>query len=322
MKLGLLAGPFAQLSFEELLRWYRAAGLDAIELAAGAWPGTPHVNPSRAISDRDYAALIRSSLDEADLELSALAVHGNPLHPKAEIREAHAEALAVAIDAAPALGTTTVTCFSGCPGGRDDAGAPAWITYPWPKEQTDLLEWQWQERVVPFWRDVTRRAGECGVSIAIEMHPGMVVYNTSTLLALREATGPEVGANLDPSHLWWQGIDPCEAARALGREGAIHHVHAKDMELAPAAVRVNGVLDTTPFRRAADRAWIFRTVGYGHDESFWRSFVSTLRVVGYDGVLSIEHEDILASREEGVRRAIDALRRCVLHDPPAEPWWT
>jgi sugar phosphate isomerase/epimerase len=158
--------------------------------------------------------------------------------------------------------------------------------------------------------------------IGLEMHPGFVVYNPETLLRLRGAAGERVGANFDPSHLVWQGIDPVEAVRELGRAGALFHAHAKDTYVDAANVRRNGVLDTKRYDRVLDRAWTFRTVGYGRGESAWRDLVSTLRAVGYDGVLSIEHEDILASRDEGLERAVAFLRGVVLRSPPDEMWWS
>jgi sugar phosphate isomerase/epimerase len=151
------------------------------------------------------------------------------------------------------------------------------------------------------------------------MHPGFVVYNPRTLLRLRDEIGDTVGANLDPSHLFWQGIDPIEAIRVLGR--AIHHVHAKDTAIDPHNVAINGVLDLESYRNVAARSWVFRSVGDGHDLLFWKRFVAALRVAGYDHVLSIEHEDSLASVDEGLERAIRTLRAAVLREQPATMWW-
>jgi sugar phosphate isomerase/epimerase len=322
MKLGLLAGVFSGLSFDELLGRLRAEGLDAVELAGGAWPGTRHVDPVRAVEDSGYAEAVRSALGEHGLVLSALAAHGNPLHPQAERARTSDEGLRGAIRGARALGTETVTCFSGCPGTPAGGDVPNWVTCPWPRDFAELLKWQWEEVAIPYWRDLAAFADDHGVRIAIEMHPGMLVHHPEALLALREATGPAVGANVDPSHLVWQGVDPIVAVRELGRAGAIHHVHAKDVVVDAANVARTGVLDTKPYGQVRDRSWTFRTVGFGHDERFWRGFVSELRVAGYDHVLSIEHEDMLASRDEGVRLAIATLRRCMLTEPPAEAWWT
>jgi len=160
------------------------------------------------------------------------------------------------------------------------------------------------------------------VKIALEMHPGFLVYNPETLLALRAATGPELGVNFDPSHLFWQGIDPVVAIRRLGENGALFHAHAKDTYLDRDNIRINGVLDTKSYTRVRDRAWTFRTVGFGHADEVWRQIVSALRVAGYDDVISIEHEDILHSRDEGLARAVEFLRGVVPGEPPDDAWWT
>jgi sugar phosphate isomerase/epimerase len=99
-------------------------------------------------------------------------------------------------------------------------------------------------------------------------------------------------------------------------------VHAKDSALDAANVARNGVLDAKSYRHLADRSWLFRTVGWGHDTLVWKQIISALRMTGYDHVISIEHEDALASVDEGLESAVAFLSRIVLHDPPVEPWWT
>ena len=151
------------------------------------------------------------------------------------------------------------------------------------------------------------------------MHPGFVVYSPETMLRLREIAGPTVGANLDPSHLFWQNIDPIAAIRVLGE--AIHHVHAKDTQLYPANLPRTGVLDTQPYTSERTRGWLFRTCGYGHDAGWWKEFVSTLRLCGYDGVVSIEHEDSLLSAEEGLTKAATFLNGLLPREQPGAAWW-
>ena len=151
------------------------------------------------------------------------------------------------------------------------------------------------------------------------MHPGFVVYSPETLLRLRAITGPAVGANLDPSHLFWQNIDPIAAIRVLG--DAIHYVHAKDTQLYPANLPRSGVLDTKPYTDERNRGWLFRTCGYGHGAEWWKEFVSTLRMHGYDYVLSIEHEDSLLSAEEGLTKAAAFLNELVIREQPGAAWW-
>jgi sugar phosphate isomerase/epimerase len=214
----------------------------------------------------------------------------------------------------------TVVCFSGCPGGSENDLTPNWITAAWPPEFAESLQWQWVERLVPYWKEVATIANDASVRIAIEAHPGYSVYNPETLLKLRAATGESIGINLDPSHLWWQGIDIPTAIRELGR--AIHHFHAKDVAIDSANRARNGVLDTKSYREMAERSWLFRSVGCGHDELEWKRIIAALRLAGYDGVISIEHEDALASEHEGLSMAIAMLERVILREPAVEPWWT
>ena len=189
----------------------------------------------------------------------------------------------------------------------------------WPPDYPEILRWQWEEKVLPFWRQESRFAAEHGIRIALEMHPGFVVYSPETLLRLRSETGPNIGCNFDPSHLFWQGIDPCLAVRRL--ENAIFHVHAKDTQMYPVNLPRSGVLDTKQYTQERDRAWIFRTCGYGHGAEWWKEFISTLRMFGYDNVLSIEHEDSLLSPEEGLTKASDFLNGIVIREQPATAWW-
>ena len=158
--------------------------------------------------------------------------------------------------------------------------------------------------------------------IALEMHPGFCVYNPETLLRLRAAVGPEIGANFDPSHMVWQGIDNCLAIKVIGAAGALFHFHAKDTFVDPHNTALNGVLDTKSFTRMSERSWLFRSVGYGMGEQKWRDIISSLRLAGYDGALSIEHEDALASTEEGLRRAVECLKRVSFEEPMlTEAYW-
>jgi sugar phosphate isomerase/epimerase len=212
-----------------------------------------------------------------------------------------------------------VVDFSGCPGDAPNAKSPNWVTCPWPPEYLDVLEWQWNDVVTPYWVERAAFAAEHGVKIAIEMHPGFVVYSPETMLKLRAIAGPSIGCNYDPSHMFWQGIDPIGAIRILG--DAIFHVHAKDTQLYPSNLVKTGVLDTKPYTRERDRGWIFRTCGYGHGAEWWKEFASTLRMFGYDNVLSIEHEDSLLSPEEGLTKAAQFLNEIILKEQPVAAWW-
>ncbi|MGH7555424.1 MAG: sugar phosphate isomerase/epimerase family protein, partial [Longimicrobiales bacterium] len=214
------------------------------------------------------------------------------------------------------IGVSTVINFSGCPGAGAEETKPNWIVSAWPAEFAAMLEWQWSERVLPYWREASRTCRAAGVRIAIEMHPNFIVYNPETMLRLRDVAPDVIRCNFDPSHLFWQGIDPIAAIRALG--DCIGHVHVKDCRLEARNVAVNGVLDTKPFAREADRSWAFRTIGDGHDVDVWKDIMNALHEVGYDGVVSIEHEDSALSPEEGLRKAIVVLEEVLAPEPVHE----
>ncbi len=318
MKVGVFTPLLSALPLDEVLRKLASLGIDTVEFGTGNYPGDAHVKLSM-LDDPEALRTFKSRIADAGMTISALSCHGNALHPDRAIAASHAETSRRTILLAEKLGVDTVVDFSGCPGDGPAARAPNWVTCPWPPDFLDVLEWQWNEVVAPYWTAHAKFAADHGVKIAIEMHPGFVVYNPETLLRLRAIAGPAVGANLDPSHLFWQGIDPIAAIRVLG--DAIHYVHAKDTQLYSANMPRTGVLDTKPYTRERDRSWIFRTVGYGHSAEWWSEFVSTLRMYGYDKVLSIEHEDSLMSPEEGLSKAAALLSQVVIKEKPAAAWW-
>jgi sugar phosphate isomerase/epimerase len=322
MRLGVFTALFHELEFEAMLDKVASLGLGAVELGTGNYPGDAHCVPDDLLGDAKKRAAFLDAVESRGLTISALSCHGNPLHPDDTIAASAHEIWRKTARLAVELGVPVVNLFSGCPGDGPGARAPNWVTCAWPPDYPEVLAWQWDECAIPYWTDEARFARELGLDkIGLELHPGFLVYNPETLLRLRAAAGPEIGANIDPSHLVWQGIDPLEAVRELGGEGAIFHAHAKDTFLDQGNIRRNGVLDTKDYSRFAERSWSFRSVGYGHGESFWRDFVSALRTVGYDYVLSIEHEDGLASVDEGLQKALDLLQRVVLSEPPAAMWW-
>ena len=321
MQLGVFTVLFQQLPLEQALDVISAAGVQAVEIGTGGYPGAAHCQPDILLGDADKLSTFQQAIASRGLTLSALSCHANPLHPRAATAQAAHTTFEHTVRLAERIGVTRVVLFSGCPGDSDQARYPNWVTAAWPPDYQELLAWQWSEKVIPYWRAAAAFAREHGVRLCFEMHPGFVVYNPETLLRLRAECGDNIGANLDPSHLFWQGIDVIEAIRVLGKADAIYHVHAKDTAIDPHNAAVNGVLDTKPLSQAADRSWIFRTVGFGHDELFWRTFVSALRKVGYDHVLSIEHEDALASINEGFLKAVRFLQGVMLTEQPAEAWW-
>lgn len=322
MKLGVLTVLYQQLPFEEMLDKVAEMGLDTIELGTGNYPGNHHCDPDELLDNPEKIKQFKKAIEDRGLSISALSCHGNPLHPNKEVAKKAHETWRKTVLLSEQLDVSVICGFSGCPGDYEGAQNPNWVTCSWPPEYLDVLKWQWEEVVVPYWKEEAAFAEKHGVKkIAFEMHPGFVVYNPETLLKLRDQVGPIIGANYDPSHLVWQGIDPVESIKKLGREKAIFHFHAKDTYLDDANIKVNGVLDTKHYGDVLDRSWTFRSVGYGLDEKTWRDIISTLRAVEYDYVISIEHEDMLASTDEGLGKAISLLKNSMFKEKPEEAWW-
>jgi sugar phosphate isomerase/epimerase len=306
---------------DETLSILTSLGVHTVEIGAGGYPGKAHCNPEELLADPKKLEAFCATFQKYGVEICALAAHGNPLHPDKEIAESFDRDFKNAVLLAEKLGVDTVITFSGCPGDSENALYPNWVTCPWPEDFLKILDWQWNEKVIPYWKKTAAFAKEHKVTrIAFEMHPGFCVYNPETLLRLRAAVGDEIGANFDPSHLIWQGMDPVAAIRAL--QGAIYHVHAKDTKVDTYNTAVNGVLDTKHYSDELHRAWVFRTVGYGNGEAYWRDLVSNLRLCGYDRVLSIEHEDSLMSIDEGLQKAVTFLQGILIREPkPGEMSW-
>ena len=320
MDIGVLTVPLGDRSLEETLSYLDGLGVDAVEIGCGGYPGSDHLDRRELLDDGAAQDDLRALLDEYGLRVSALATHNNPLHPD-EDRAATADTeLREAITLADQLEVNTVTCFSGLPAGGPNDEVPNWVTAPWPQEHADAHDYQW-EVATEYWSDLAAHAAHHGVDVAIEMHPNMLVYEPHGLLELREATNEHIGANFDPSHLYWQGIDVTSAIRLLGDHDAIHHFHAKDTKVYEDQAREKGVLDTTAYTDESNRSWLFRSIGYGHGEGHWKDVVSTLRLVGYDGALSIEHEDSLTSAREGLEKAVDVLDSAVFETQPGDAYW-
>src|SRR5215475_8343045 len=318
MRIGVFTPLLSQFPLEKVFEKLRSLNISTVELGTGNYPGDPHCKLSM-LNDKTALKDFKQKLADNGFTISALSSHGNPLHPNKDVAKAYAETSRKTILLAEKLGVPVVVDFSGCPGDSDKAKYPNWVTCPWPPEYLDVLEWQWGKKVIPYWTKHAKFAANHGVKVAIEMHPGFVVYSPETALKLREIAGKNIGCNYDPSHMFWQGIDPIAAIRVLGE--AIFHVHAKDTQIYSANLPKTGVLDTKPYTDEKNRSWIFRTCGYGHGAEWWKEFVSTLRMFGYDYVLSIEHEDSLMSPEEGLTKAAQFLNEIVIKEEPGAAWW-
>ena len=321
MKLSVLANLYGNKSLEETLRILTGLGVHTVELGAGGYPGKAHCNPAELLADDKKYRTFLDTLKKYDVTVCALAAHGNPLHPDREKARQWDEDFRNAVLLAEKMGVDTVIGFSGCPGDQENAKYPNWVTCPWPDDFLSILDWQWNQKLIPYWKETAAFAVAHNVPhIAFEMHPGFCVYNPETLLKLRAAVGPAIGANFDPSHLIWQGMDPVAAIRELA--GAIYHVHAKDTKVDPYNTAKDGVLDTKHYSDEIHRSWVFRTVGYGNGETYWRDLVSNLRLCGYDRVLSIEHEDSVMTIDEGLRKAVSFLNDIIITEakPTTMSW--
>ena len=320
MKLAVMNPVLNSYKFEDALNYLHSLGVSQIEIGAGGFPGNAHLNAKEIASSPEKAKEYLDLLKKYDIEICAISCHGNPLHPNKEIADSFDSQFKDAILAAEALGVHTIIGFSGCPGDSETSQYPNWVTCAWPDDFTKILAWQWEEKIIPYWKNMAEFAKSHGIEkIAFEMHPGFAVYNPETLLKLRSAVGDIIGANVDPSHLFWQGMDPVRVIKKL--EGAIYHFHAKDTLIDEYNTSVNGVLDTKNYGDVLGRSWSFRTVGYGHDKGVWKNIISALRLGGYDGAISIEHEDSLMSPEEGLEKAIAFLKDVLIYQKPAEMWW-
>jgi sugar phosphate isomerase/epimerase len=319
MHLGAISTVFVSLPLRDAARRMRELGLKSIEIGTGGFFPKNHCDPTHLLADESALHEFLETLAESDLKISAFAMHGEPLHPDPDISRAYDRDFRDTCALASKLGVTRMTLLSGLPEALPGDQFPNWILYPYPPRNLDALKWQWEERLVPYWKEHGKIAEDHGVRLCFEMHPVDMVFKPEELLRLRDAVGPVVGCNLDPSHLFWQGMDILEVIRLLGP--IIYHVHAKDSRVDPHNARLNGILDAKDFQMGARRSWIFRTAGYGHPEAFWRDFVSMLRLVGYDDVLSVEHEDPLIDPIEGFELAVKVLRNVLVEKPPSRLWY-
>ena len=322
MKLGVFTTLLSNKPLSEVLPYLLEKGVQTVEIGCGGYPGTAHADPKILLNDdaklEEFKALIKNS----GLTISGLSCHANPIHPNKDIAKDFDNALTDAILLAEKLGVDVVNTFSGCPGDSDGAKYPNWVVCPWPDDFMTILDYQWNEVLIPYWKEKAKFAKEHNVNkLALEMHPGFCVFNPASALRLREAVGDVIGVNFDPSHLIWQGIDPILAIKELGKAGAIYHFHAKDTKIDKHNTALNGVLDTKHYGDELNRSWIFRSCGYGNDLGYWKDMVSALSMVGYDNALSIEHEDSLMSVNEGLTKAIDFLKEVLVFEDKGEMWW-
>lgn len=323
MKTGLFSSARRDLSLEGFLDYAGELGVQMVELGCGEEAGTNMCNPRQLLTDDAAYSSFQEALKRNNLEVSALSCHGNPISPNKEQAVKSDKLMRDAVLLAEKMGLKTIVCFSGCPGGDEHSKYINWVTVSWPMDYPLVYKWQWEEVLVPYWKDFTAFAAGHGIEhIALELHPGQMCYNPETVKRLRADVGSDlIGVNLDFSHLLWQRMDPILVIREL--KGMIYHMHAKDIRIDEQKVHENGLINTAYFDEPEKRSWNFRTVGYSHGLDFWRNVYAELRAVGYDYVTSIEMECDTLTASDGVHKAAEFLRQCVPADlGPDELSWT
>ena len=319
MRIGVFSVLFQDLPFERALDKVVDFGLRSVEIGSGGYPGSQHCPVDELLASADKRRAYLDAVAERDLIISAFSCHYEPLHPNQQIAQDSDEIFQKSVRLASLLEVPVVNVLSGTPAGAPGDTMPNWVTCPWPTHNLEILDYQWNEVGIPYWKKAAAYAADNGVKIGVEMHPGMLIYNVETMQRMRAEAGPALGCNFDPSHLFWNGVDAVAAIRALG--DAIVHVHGKDSYVDQINISVNGCNDHKPYDRIADRAWTFRSIGYGHDAKMWKDLISALRLVGYDYVVSIEHEDALMSADEGLAKGVALLKEAGIMETPGEMFW-
>jgi sugar phosphate isomerase/epimerase len=308
--IGVFDPVYDRLSLDEMLDTVSALGLEAMEVGTGGYPNNRHCPLDDLVADPAKAKAWKKKFEDKGIQVATLSCHGNPIHPDAQHAAKDIDTFKKTVRLAEIIDVKVIVGFSGCPGGTPTDTQPNWITYRWPPEYAEMQDWQWKEKIIPYWKEAAKFARDHGVrKIALEMHPNFAVYNPRTLIKLREAVGEEIGANNDLSHLFWQGCDPVEVIHFLGKQGAIYHAHMKDTVMFPDNVAKYGVLnfafDTASLPMASET---FRAVGYGHGAAQWKTIIKAYMDVGYEGILSIENEDPILAGPVGVERAAYVLK--------------
>ena len=298
------------MPYEKMLDFCVEQRIAALEIGTGNWSGAPHCDLDLLVHDQIAREKWFDAMRAKGLALCALNCSGNPLAYEKEM-----DVTKKTFELARMLGVKKIVMMSGLPAVCKGDKTPVWITTSWPPETQDILDYQWNEVAIPAWKDIVKMAEDCGIErIALENHGMQLVYNPETCLRLREAVGPMVGMNLDPSHLFWMGGDPIEAARVLGEHNALYHVHGKDSRPERRYWQPNGMLDTKPIDAFARRAWNYVAVGAGHDTQWWKEFFSVVRMSGYDDEVSLEMEDLTLSMLDGHLSSLRVLREALTID--------
>lgn len=173
MKLGTLTAALGDLPLDEACGFLAGNGVQMVEIGCGGFPGTAHCDAAELLADQGKRREFLDTVHRHGLEISALSSHGNMVHPDKAAAKKFDRDLTNAILLAEELGVPVVNTFSGCPGGSPEDKTPNWVTCPWPDDFSRILEYQWNEVLIPYWKEKAAFAAAHGVhKIALELHPG------------------------------------------------------------------------------------------------------------------------------------------------------
>ncbi|MEB2490380.1 sugar phosphate isomerase/epimerase [Peribacillus frigoritolerans] len=306
MKVGLVTDVLGYMPFEEMLDTCVNQGIETLELGCGNWSKAPHLDLDGLLGNAAKRKQFLNELNVRGISIAALNCSGNQLDPSDE-GTMHKAVVNKTFQLAGLLGVETVVMMSGCPGGGPSDRTPNWLTHPILPSHFEMLDWQWNEVAFPYWEKAVTTAKQNGVrKVAIENLGCNLVYNPETLFKLRHEVGDTIGMNFDPSHLFWMGGDPIAALRALG--SAVYHIHAKDVRLERGIYDVQGLIDVKPMNQYAGRSWNYVALGYGHDSGWWKEFFTIVKMIGYEGPIVLEMEDLTMEPLTGVKKSMNVLK--------------
>ena len=319
MKLGVNTFFLLCFEFEEALDFLQERGVQTIEVGVLEEPARKFCDTEKLLKDKGELHRWLDKLKQHGLEISAFCAHGEPLSPNKKVAEAYSRGFRDICRLSEAAGVDRLVVLSGLPEAGPGETTPYWVADSTKTFSHDITRWQWEQRLIPYWREHGKIAEDHGCKVAVEPQLCDLVYSPQTLMRLREAVGPVIGCNLDPSHLFVQGMDLIEVVKYLS--DAILHVHVKDIRVDRGRMAVQGLLDPASHMTPGGRSWVFALVGWGHDQLFWRDFLSALQFVGYEGALSIEMECDYFDVKEGLEKSIEFLKPLIPKKLPGKRWW-
>lgn len=321
MKIGLCIDPRLGRTWDEALDLAVQHGIEYVEPAGGGHVPTHHVDPVMLVQDLKGFTTFRDSIESRGLSVAALGCYGNPLHPDGERATAFHRDFVAMCSLASKLGVRRITVISGLPGGGPLDRVPNWINLSVFADLENAYRWQWDERLIPYWRSACALATDHGVTVCMEPIGNNMIHTGETFLRLADACGETLQASIDPSHLWWQGIDPCVAVSQLA--GRIGFVQLKDVAFDAARIARDGLMPACNYDDWNARTWVYRAIGFGHDEMFWQDFLTALRRSGYDDVAAIELEESWMTMDEALEKSVDLVRRAMPRDAiPTRNWFS